>query len=243
MKCWPPNAGLTDSAQIPIFVVVPPSTCPDSLDNSLSATLAPASNVTIATATDPIPRYIPTTPASDCTVIQDCSASYFPVLAIGQTAPPIILNGSSQGKTQKAVITVNNTGGSQMNFNISTTYQPAAGQSVANWLSISATTGVVEGSTFVPVTFTADPSALLVQGAYQATVTINAGIAGTVVLPVTFNVGPPGATIQGVVNAANFQAGCRHYFRLFRCDLRAEPGSENDGVEPVACQPPPTARL
>jgi len=202
------NPSLIDSAQIPVFVVVPPaSTCPDSLANSLGATLAPASNVTTATVTDPIPRYIPTTPASDCTVIQDCSASYFPVLAIGQTAPPIILNGSSQGKTQKAVITVNNTGGSQMTFNISTTYQPAAGQSVANWLSISATTGVVEGSTFVPVTFTADPSALLVQGAYQATVTVNAGSAGTVVLPVTFNVGPPGPAIQGVVNAANFQAG------------------------------------
>ena len=74
------NANLIDSAQIPIFVVVPPTTCPDSLENTLGATLAPASTVTTATETDPIPRYIATTPASDCTIIGDCAQTYFPVL-------------------------------------------------------------------------------------------------------------------------------------------------------------------
>ncbi len=130
-------------------------------------------------------------------------------MAIGQTKPPITLNGSSQGSTQTAVITVNNGGGAQMTFNASTTYQTAAGLSPANWLSISANTGVVGASNFVPLTFSASPAALLIPGAYQATVTINAGSAGTVTLPVTFNVSAPAPqapTIQGVVNAANSQA-------------------------------------
>jgi uncharacterized protein (TIGR03437 family) len=201
------NPSSIDSAQIPVFVVVPQTTCPDSLENTLGATLAPASSVSVATLTDPIPRYIATTPATDCGVFGDCAASYFPILQIGQTTPPITLNGSSQGNAQTAVITVNNGGGSQMTFNISTTYQPTAGQSAANWLSISANTGVVEGGSFVPLTFSASPAALLIQGAYQATVTINAGSAGTIAIPVTLNVGPPGPTIQSVVNAANSAAG------------------------------------
>jgi len=199
------------SGQIPVFVVVPPSTCPDSLQNTISVTLAPASTVATPTQTDPIPRYIPTTPASDCTVMGDCSASYFPVLQIATTS--ISLSGSSQGKTQSAVISVNNGGASQMNFNVSITYQTASNLSAANWLSASATSGVVETSTFIPITFTADPTALLIPGTYQATVTINAGSAGTVVLPVTFTVGPaappspPPPTIQSVVNSASLQAG------------------------------------
>jgi len=201
------NPNNIDTAQIPVFVTAPPTTCPDSLENSLGATLAPASNVSTPTQTDPIPRYIATTPASDCTVNGDCAASYFPVLQIGQTPPPITLNGSSQGTAQTAVVTVNNGGGSQLTFNVSTTYQPAAGQSAANWLSISTTTGVVEAGSFVPLIFSANPAALPTQGAYQATVTINAGSAGTVAIPVTFNVGPAGATIQAVVNAANSAAG------------------------------------
>ena len=222
------NPGVTDTAQIPIFVVVPPTTCPDSLENSLGATLAPASSVSVATVTDPIPRYIATTPASDCALIGDCAAPYFPVLLIGQTKPPIILNGSSQGSTQTAVITVNNGGGAQMTFNISTTYQTAANLIAGELVNHQLQHRCCRNKQLLfPLTLFSEPGCCpsdprRVPGDRGA---INAGSAGTITLPVTFNVGAPAPqapTIQGVVNAANSQGECADHRQLFRCNLRAE---------------------
>ncbi len=161
-----------DSAQIPVFVAVPVSNCADLVPNTLGAALAPASNVSVATQTDPIPRYISSTPASDCTAIGDCSQQYFPILQVSPTS--ITLNGSSLGQPQTGFITVGDGGLSQLNFTISTTYQPAAGQSVANWLSIDGTTGsltgVVDpsaGINSIGLNVSASAAALLVPGAYQ----------------------------------------------------------------------------
>jgi uncharacterized protein (TIGR03437 family) len=202
------NTGVLDSAQIPVFVVVPATSCSTVPQNTLGAALAPASTVSVATQTDAIPRYVATTPASDCSVNGDCAASYFPIL---QVAPPSInLNSSLFGQPQTAFITVGDGGSGQFNFNVSTAYQPAAGQSSANWLSLSGSSGVVGPSTGVnniALRLTADPSVLLLAGAYQATVTVNAGSAGTIAVPITFNVGPAGAVIQSIVNAANSQPG------------------------------------
>jgi uncharacterized protein (TIGR03437 family) len=206
------NPSFLDSAQIPVFVVALATSCSTLLENELSATLAPVSNVSTATQTDPIPRYIPSTPTSDCTIIGDCSQAYFPMLKV--TPASISLNGSSLGEPQTGFITVGNAGLSQLNFTASTTYQPATNLSVANWLSIDGTTGsltgVVDpsaGVTSIGLNLSASPAALLIPGAYQATVTINAGSAGTITVLVTFNVAAAGPVIQSVVNAANSQTG------------------------------------
>ena len=101
-------------------------------------------------------------------------------------------------------------GSNQYSFAASVTYRQNAALSSANWLSLNATNGVV-GPTAGIGSFTlaaiADPTALLIQGTYQATITINAGAAGTATIPVSFIVGPPQPTIQAVVNAANGQPG------------------------------------
>jgi uncharacterized protein (TIGR03437 family) len=202
------NPNLVDSAQIPVFVAVPATSCSAVLENTLGAMLAPVSNVSVATQTDPIPRYVATTPASDCTFFGDCAAAYFPVLEVTPTS--ITLNGSSLGQTQTAFIEVSNGGSSQLTFNASIAYQPVANQSSANWLSINGTTGVVDpaaGINNIGLNLYASPAALLAPSAYQATVTINAGSAGTITVPVTFNVGPAGPVIQSVVNSANSQPG------------------------------------
>ncbi|HEX4134894.1 MAG TPA: hypothetical protein VHY84_09820 [Bryobacteraceae bacterium] len=207
------NPGAIDSAQIPVFVVSPATNCSTVQVNTLGATLAPASAVSVATQADPIPRYIATTPASDCTFFGDCAATYFPVL---QAAPAsITLNGSSLGQTQTAFITATNGGQSQLSFTATTTYQTASNQSTANWLSINGAAGTVIQGIVDPsagingfvLNLSASPAALQIPGTYQATVTINAGSAGTVAVPVTFNVGVAGPVIQGVVNAANSQPG------------------------------------
>jgi uncharacterized protein (TIGR03437 family) len=201
------NSSLVDSAQIPVFVVVPPSSCSTIARNTLGVTLAPASNVSTPTQTDPIPRYVAATPPSDCSVMRDCSAGYFPVLQV--TPASVTLTGSSLGSTQTDFITVGNGGSSQLAFTVSSAYQTATGQSVANWLSISDTAGIVNPSAGINnfvIRLSANP-ATLIPGTYQATVTIDAGSLGAMTVPVTFNVGAAGPIIQSVVNAANSQTG------------------------------------
>lgn len=206
------NPATVEWAQVPVFLSVPANNCSTSAQATLAPELAPVSTVAAATQTDPIPRFIATTPGSDCTVIGDCTATYFPVLKISPAT--ITLNGASLGQPQTAFITVGNGGSSQLNFSASTTYQTATNQSVANWLTINGSTGTVIGAlnplagiTSIALTLSASPTALLIPGTYLATVTINAGSAGTTSVPVTFNVGAAGPVIQSVVNAANSQTG------------------------------------
>lgn len=202
------SPGQLDSAQVPVFVVAPATTCQTIAVTSLGATVAPTSTVAVPTAADPIPRFIQTTPASDCTAIGDCSAAYFPQLQVTPTT--ITLNGSSLGAIQNGFLQVGNGGTSQLTFNVTTTYKTDSSLSTGNWLTVSPTVGIVNqtaGISNVTLTLQANPGALSIAGAYQATVTINAGSAGTVAVPVTFNVGAAGPVVQGVVNSANFVPG------------------------------------
>jgi uncharacterized protein (TIGR03437 family) len=202
------NGAFVDSAQIPIFVALPASNCSTTPANVLGAELAPVSTVSIPTQTDPIPRFIASTPGSDCAAIGDCTASFFPVLQVAPSS--ITLNSSSQGPSQTVFIAITDGGSNQFTFNATSAYQPTTGQSSANWLTLAATSGVVGPSAGVNgfnLVITASPAALLIPGAYQATVTINAGSAGTITVPITFNVAPAGPIIQAIVNAANSQPG------------------------------------
>jgi len=192
------NPTVVESAQIPIFVVVPPTSCPGTLIPNISEMPAPVSTVSTANATAPIPRYIATPATSDCKVIGDCTAVYYPALSVNQTA--INLSGSSLGGKQTASVQVTNSGTGILPFTTSITYQSGAG-----WLSVTPTSGA---PTTQPVflTLTANPGQLA-QGTYSATLTIAAGGYGSAIIPVTFNVGAPGVTIQNVGNAASFLYG------------------------------------
>ena len=193
---------LTESAQIPVFVAAPATSCGTSAQTTLTAAVAPVSNVSVATQTDPIPRFIATTPASDCQLHQDCGANYFPQLQVN--AAPVSLTGASLGPVQRGSIQVINAGSGQLSFSTSVAYTSGT----SGWLTVVPSSGVAN----LAVTLVADPGALQ-PGTYTATVTIqntgivNPGTTGSVTVPVTFTVGQPGVTIQGIVNAANFQTG------------------------------------
>jgi uncharacterized protein (TIGR03437 family) len=166
--------------------------------------------VTVATATDPIPRFVANTPGPDCQVFSDCSGSYFPMLSVSTT--PITLNGASLGNPRTATLGVTNVGGSQMPFQVSIAYQSGSG-----WLSVTPTSGVNSTT----LTVTASPAALQ-PGTFNATITVNAGSAGTASVVATFNVGPQGPLIQALVNAASFKPGpisSGSYVALFGVDL------------------------
>lgn len=214
------NPALTESAQIPVFVAAPVNACTTTAQATLAATVAPVSSVTVATQTDPIPRFIATTPATDCQIHQDCSANYFPQLQVNTN--PISLTGASLGSVQRASLQIVNSGGGELTFSTSIAYTSGTG----GWLSIVPSSGVANS----PVTLIADPSALQ-PGTYTANVTVqntgmvNPGTTGSATIPVTFTVGQPGVTIQGIVNSANFLVQPvvpGSYVSLFGVDLNGK---------------------
>ncbi len=190
------NPNIKEVAQVPLFLVVPQVTCSGPIaPPTYTVALAPLSTVSVATATDPVPRFISTTIGTDCTQAGDCSASYFPTLTLDPT--PVQISASSQGGTRNGSVQVTNSGGGVMPFTVSISYQ-----SGTNWLGVTPTSG--QNST--GLLLTADPSALA-PGTYNATVTVDAGAAGKASVPVVFTVGLPGIKITGVVNAASFKSG------------------------------------
>ena len=203
------NATLSESVQVPVFVI-PLAGCGNSADTSLSVSAGPVSSVAIATATDPIPRYVADSLTPDCQLNGDCAAGYFPVLSV-DTAP-INLTGAALGAVVSGFIDVANNGGSQLNFTASISYQDGS-----NWVSV--TPAVASNDARVIVR--ANPSTLT-PGTYKATITINGGSAGSATVPVTFSVGPAGVTIQSTVNAATFVQGAiapGSYVALFGVNL------------------------
>jgi len=189
------NASVIESAQIPVFISVNQTSCPSNLTPSITASLAPVSTVSVATATDPIPRFLATPPASDCAQLNDCGASYYPSLSVDAT--PVTLLGSSSGNKQSAFVRVGNTGAGMLYYTTSVNYQSGAG-----WLSVNPPSGVNNGVLQV----IADP-ANLQPGTYKASVVVNGGSYGSATVPVTFTVGAAGVTITNVGNAASFQYG------------------------------------
>ena len=190
------NPNLVESAQIPVFVVVAQTSCPGTLTPSQTAVLAPVSTVSIATATDPIPRFVTTAVVSDCTAHGDCGSFYFPHLYVNTT--PLSLTGSSLGAPQSATVPIANTGSGTLNFTTSIAYQSGSG-----WLSVLPSSGSVPSGNLMLI---ANPG-MLQPGTYTATLTVSAGSYGTGVVPVTFTVGPVGVVIQNVGNAASYQYG------------------------------------
>ncbi len=189
------NPSVSESFQAPVFIVTPPNNCANSIQTSLAAVLAPISTVSIATATDPVPRFIPVPLASDCQLIGDCNGNYFPILTVNTA--PINLTGASQGLVQRSLLAVSNSGGTQLSLSVSITYQ-----SVAGWLTVTPQSNNGQ----LALVVAADPS-LLQAGIFNATVTLNAGVGGSATIPVTFTVGTSGPAIQAIVSSATFQSG------------------------------------
>ena len=191
------NPSAVETAQIPAFLVAATANCTGAITPSVTAALAPVSNVSVATATDAIPRFIAMNPASDCTQLNDCGASYIPALTADTT--PIKLTGSSKGDKQSALLRIGNSGAGLLYYSTSVQYQ--TGQA-SGWLTLTPSAGVNGGT----IQVIADPSGLQ-QGTYNATITVSTGAYGSATIPVTFTVGAQGVTITSIGNAASWQYG------------------------------------
>jgi uncharacterized protein (TIGR03437 family) len=197
------NPVVLESAQFPTFVSVPNATAAAVAQEKIS--YAPVSAVMSASMTAPVPRFTAPPPPSDCTVLNDCQASYFPKLSIDPTSIQLAAIAGGAMTNGPGYIPIQNSGGGIMNWTALVSYATGSG-----WLTLDYTSGENNGSVrvwpVVPVSLAA--------GTYQAKIVIDAGpLAGNVTIPVTLTVQaaavlppptPPVVTVTAVVNAANF---------------------------------------
>ena len=198
------NPVVLESAQFPTFVSVPNATAAAVAQEKIS--YAPVSAVMSASMTAPVPRFTAPPPPSDCTVLNDCQASYFPKLSIDPTSIQLAAIAGGAMTNGPGYIPIQNSGGGIMNWTALVSYATGSG-----WLTLDYTSGENNGSVrvwpVVPVSLAA--------GTYQARIIIDAGpLAGSASIPVTLTVQaapvlpptptPPVVTVSAVVNAANF---------------------------------------
>jgi uncharacterized protein (TIGR03437 family) len=203
------NPTVLESAQFPTFVSVPNATGVAVAQEGLS--YAPVSAVMSASMTAPVPRFIAGTgtPPSDCTVLGDCQAGYFPKLSIDPMSIQLTAIAGGAMTSGPGYIPVENSGGGIMNWTAIPKYTTGSG-----WLTLDSTSGENDGSVRVWVVVPVS----LAAGTYQARIIIDAGpLAGNVTIPVTLTVQaapvlpptpiiPPApvVTVTAVVNAATF---------------------------------------
>jgi uncharacterized protein (TIGR03437 family) len=200
------NPRVLESAQFPAFVSVPNATAASVAQEKIS--YAPVTGPASASMTAPVPRFIAPTPLSDCTLLGDCQATYFPKLDIDPTSIQLTAIAGGAMTNGPGYIPVENSGGGIMNWTALVSYSTGSG-----WLLLDNTSGENDGSVrvwaVVPISLAA--------GTYQARIIIDAGpLAGNVTIPVTLTVQaapvlpppiiPPApvVTVNAVVNAATF---------------------------------------
>jgi uncharacterized protein (TIGR03437 family) len=193
------NSTARETAQIPAFIGLAPINTGGSIVTQQQVFLGPVSTVATASATAPVPRFTATTPASDCTLLGDCTGAFLPKLFVD--APPLTQTLVAGGGFAIEYVRVLNNGGGVLVWNVSVAYQQGS-----NWLRIDTLSGIGQATTridFLPGNLT--------PGVYHAIVTVDGGPqAGRVDLPVTLTVTaaiPPAPTITSVINAATLQAG------------------------------------
>jgi uncharacterized protein (TIGR03437 family) len=195
------SSSTLETAQFPTFLGLAPSPGGATTQTDETVSFAAVSTVMTATASDPIPRFIAIPAPSDCGILGDCNASYFPKLGVSATS---LSYTATQGTDyQVQYVEIHNQGGGLLYWTASAAYQNASG-----WLRLEETNGVNNSTLRID----ALPNGLS-PGTYQATVSIDGGpVAGTQTIAVTFVVTPasavaPSPAISGVVNGASFTAG------------------------------------
>jgi uncharacterized protein (TIGR03437 family) len=204
------NPSAQEDAQFPTFIAIPSVTAAATAQETIS--FAPVSTVATASTTAPVPRFVAANPPSDCAIVGDCQAGYFPKLTASTTG--LNLTAPAGGvTTSNAYIAVDNSAGGIMTWSASVAYNQGSG-----WLNLGPASGQGNGSINVGANAQG-----LTAGTYTATVTVSAGVlAGSQSFPVTLTVtaaktGTTGGTgggtptpaviVSSVVNAASFASG------------------------------------
>jgi uncharacterized protein (TIGR03437 family) len=206
------NPSVIESVQVPTFIGI--SNITAAATAQATVTLAPVSTVVTASQTAPVPRFEAVVPTSDCSIVGDCGASYFPKLAVG--AYPMQLQAYAGGGPMisgPGYASVRNAGGGTLSYNVIINYQNGG----SGWLKQWDNPNSVE---VTAITTNLQP------GTYSANIVVDAGAAGSATIPVTLTVlavptatpaptptptptptpAGPSVTVSSVVNAATFNA-------------------------------------
>lgn len=189
------NPFTEETAQFPTFLGLAPNTVSTAVQTFETISFAPASGVTAASTSAPIPRFVAPTPPKDCGIIGDCGAVYFPQLTVSTASLQYTLSAGALNQTQ--YVPVNNSGGGILYWTASVSYTNGSG-----WLAIQPTSGMNNGTVRVDAT-----AANLGVGTYSATLTIDGGSSGRRLVAITLTVTAPvpaGPQITMVENAASF---------------------------------------
>jgi uncharacterized protein (TIGR03437 family) len=190
------NPFTLESAQFPTFLGLAPNAVQAAVQTAESVTYAPVSTVTTASANAPIPRFLAIPPLTDCGILGDCGAAYYPQLNVTTASLQFTL--AANGPNQVQGLPVLNGGAGVLYWSAAVAYNISGG----GWLTISPSSGMNNGS----IEVYANPGTLGI-GTYQATITISGASGSPVVVPVTLTITAataPGPTITNVVNAATF---------------------------------------
>lgn len=181
------NPALRENAQVPTFLdmrSVPPNT---STIARMNVTLGPVDEVSVL-------RFSGQAPGTDCSVLGDCGAGYFPQLTVDTT--PISATAVAGSSYHVRYITIRNEGTGYLVWNARVSYTNGA-----DWIRLERTSGVNNS------TLRADllPEKVPGPGTYQATIFVDAGSTGMRTVPVTFVVQPAvvptGPAVSSVVTS------------------------------------------
>jgi uncharacterized protein (TIGR03437 family) len=184
-----------ETAQFPTFLSVPPSGSGIAFVSDEKVMLAPVSTVMTASTTAPVPRFLQTIAPNDCALVGDCSAVYFPHLAVDTNSLDFT---QPAGIATSQLLDIMNTGKGPMSWTSTIVYQNGSG---SGWLTLTPSAWSSAGD----VTVLADATNVM-PGVVKATILIDAGpFAGSAQVGVTLNVGAPAApSIRSVTSSANF---------------------------------------
>jgi len=199
------------SVQFPTFIGISNITAAATAQETVA--LAPVSTVFTASLTAPVPRFAAVTPASDCSLVGDCGANYFPKLSVS-TAPMQIQAYAGGGPmiSNPGYAPIRNSGGGVLGYTITINYQSGG----TGWLKLWDNPNSVEVTAI---------TTNLQAGTYAANIVVDGGSAGSATIPLTLTVVPvpppttmptgpttptapsgPTVTVSSVVNAATFNA-------------------------------------
>ncbi len=193
------NPNAVENAQIPAFLGLAPSGHAYYATTGQELRLGPVSDTPGASGTAPVPRFIGVSGGNDCSLNGDCNADYLPRLGAYLNTQPLTYVALQGGVSQTRYLGVENQGQSVLNWTARADYKTGSG-----WLYVSPASGVNGGTVRVDAL-----PMKLAPGAYEATITIDAGLGGQATFPVslTVNAGIPLPTVTQVINAATYAPG------------------------------------
>jgi uncharacterized protein (TIGR03437 family) len=193
------NNNSIQSVILPAFLGLPAGVVGRFIEIAQDVIPAPLVPGVTTAATAPVPRFVPTFGATDCTRLGDCFESYFPRLSVNVSAIDAQL---APGQVvESRFFTIANTGGGAFLWQARVEYRNGEN---ANWLRINVSSGINRETVRVDLV----PGGLS-QGIYEGTIVIDAGsVAGFARINVVMRVAstpPPTPRLTAALNAASLQ--------------------------------------